>query len=92
MPGPGCQLQRGTDVFTLASLRCVTVMAFSRHTTLGPKWVFPKRGLFYKVAPAISHYFSYASVLVDISLSCLISLQEITTTRNMNYNFNYIVK
>lgn len=70
----------------------VTVMAFSCHTTLGPKWVFPKRGLFYKVAPAISHYFSHASVLVDISLSCLISLQEITTTCNMNYNFNYIVK
>ena len=70
----------------------VTVMAFSCHTTLGPKWVFPKRGLLHEVAPAISHHLSHASVSADISLSCFISLQEITTTHNMNYNFNYIVK
>lgn len=62
----------------------VTVMAFSCHTTLGPKWVFPKRGLLHEVAPAISHHFSHASVSADISPSRFISLQEITTTHNMN--------
>lgn len=69
----------------------VTVMAFSCHTTLGPKWVFPKRGLLHEVAPAISHHFSHASVSA-ISLSCFIFLKEITTIHNMNYNFNYIVR